>query len=141
MITAPFDGMVLSGDLSQSVGAPVQKAQVLFEIAPLDAYRVVIRVPDAEIGRVAPGQEGTLALASLPDQTFPFTVTRVTPVAEISEGQNAFRVEGRLAASSDRLRPNMEGVARIGVGRELLIWAWTHRLVAAVRLALWSWWP
>ena len=141
VIAAPFDGIVLTGDLSQSVGAPVQKAQVLFEIAPLDAYRVVVRVPDAEIGSVSPGQTGTLALAALPDQTFAFSVTRVTPVAEVSDGQNAFRVEGRLSAASERLRPNMDGIARISVGRERLIWVWTHRLLATVRMALWTWWP
>jgi hypothetical protein len=35
----------------------------------------------------------------------------------------------------------MEGVAKNDAGRHLLIWAWTHHLIDAIRLSLWSWWP
>lgn len=140
-IVAPFDGLITNGDLSQSVGMPVQRAQVLFEIAPLDSYRVIVRVPDSEIGRVAPGEAGTLILSALPDRHFPLQVVRVTPIAEQNDGANTFHVEARLDAISPQLRPNMEGVAKLDAGRHLLIWAWTHHLVDAVRLFLWSWWP
>ena len=43
-LTAPFSGVVVSGDLSQSLGSPVEHGQVLFEVAPLDAYRVILEV-------------------------------------------------------------------------------------------------
>ena len=76
--------MITNGDLSQSVGMPVQRAQVLFEIAPLDSYRVIVRVPDSEIARVAPGEAGTLVLSALPDRHFGLHVVRVTPIAEQS---------------------------------------------------------
>jgi RND family efflux transporter MFP subunit len=140
-ILAPFDGLIINGDLSQSVGMPVQRAQVLFEIAPLDSYRVIVRVPDAEIERVAPGNTGTLVLSALPDRHFGLHVVRVTPIAEQSDGNNTFRVEARLDQTSPQLRPNMEGVAKLNAGRHLLIWAWTHHLIDAIRLGLWSWWP
>jgi RND family efflux transporter MFP subunit len=140
-IVAPFDGLITNGDLSQSVGMPVQRAQVLFEIAPLDSYRVIVRVPDSEIARVAPGHLGTLVLSALPDRHFDMHVVRVTPVAEQTDGANTFRVEARLDDVSPQLRPNMEGVAKIDAGRHLLIWAWTHHLIDAIRLFLWSWWP
>jgi RND family efflux transporter MFP subunit len=140
-IVAPFDGLIINGDLSQSVGMPVQRAQVLFEIAPLDSYRVVIRVPDNDISRVAPGRSGTLVLSALPDRQFDLHVTRITPIAEQADGTNSFRVDARLDGVSPQLRPNMEGVAKIDAGRHLLIWAWTHHLIDAARLWLWSWWP
>jgi RND family efflux transporter MFP subunit len=140
-IIAPFDGLVTNGDLSQSVGMPVQRAQVLFEIAPLDSYRVIVRVPDSEIARVAAGHTGTLVLSALPDRHFDLHVVRVTPIAEQTEGSNTFRVEARLDDISPQLRPNMEGVAKIDAGQHLLIWAWTHHLIDAIRLFLWSWWP
>ena len=140
-ILAPFDGLITNGDLSQSVGMPVQRAQVLFEIAPLDSYRVIVRVPDSEIERVAPGGTGTLVLSALPDRHFALHVVRVTPIAEQADGVNTFRVEARLDATSPQLRPNMEGVAKLDAGRHLLIWAWTHHLIDAIRLGLWSWWP
>ena len=140
-IVAPFDGLVTNGDLSQSVGMPVQRAQVLFEIAPLDSYRVIVRVPDSEIARVAPGQAGTLVLSALPDRHFGLQVVRVTPIAEQSDGVNSFHVEARLDEISPQLRPNMEGVAKLDAGQHLLIWVWTHNLLDAIRLFLWSWWP
>ena len=140
-IVAPFDGLITNGDLSQAVGMPVQRAQVLFEIAPLDSYRVIIRVPDTEIGRIRPDARGRLVLSALPDRSFGLHVDRITPIAEQSEGVNAFRVEARLDANDPQLRPNMEGVAKLDAGRHLLIWAWTHRLIDTIRLWLWSWWP
>ncbi|HYM03574.1 MAG TPA: HlyD family efflux transporter periplasmic adaptor subunit [Stellaceae bacterium] len=140
-IVAPFDALILSGDLSQSVGAAVQRTQVLFEIAPLNAYRVIAHVPDSEIDRVTSGQHGVLVLTALPDDRYEFDVKSVTPEAEVVDGVNSFRVEARLDGPSHRLRPNMEGVAKISVGEHHLIWIWTHRLIAAVRLWLWSWWP
>jgi RND family efflux transporter MFP subunit len=140
-IVAPFDGVITNGDLSQSVGMPVQRAQVLFEIAPLDSYRVVVRVPDADIAHVAEGAAGSLVLTALPGEQFGLHVVRITPIAEAAEGDNTFRVEARLDAVSDRLRPNMEGVAKLDAGRHRLIWIWTHHLIEAMRLRLWSWWP
>jgi RND family efflux transporter MFP subunit len=140
-IIAPFDGLITSGDLSQSVGMPVQRAQVLFEIAPLDSYRVIVRVPDNEIARVTQGATGSLVLSALPDRHFNLRVARITPIAEQTDGSNTFRVEAVLDGTSPQLRPNMEGVAKLNAGRHLLIWAWTHHLIDTVRLALWSWWP
>jgi biotin carboxyl carrier protein len=48
-IVAPFDGFVVNGDLSQSLGAPVERGDVLFEIAPLHGYRVMLSVDEREI--------------------------------------------------------------------------------------------
>jgi biotin carboxyl carrier protein len=45
-IVAPFDGVIVSGDLTQSLGAPLERGEVLFEVAPLDSYRVVLEVDE-----------------------------------------------------------------------------------------------
>ena len=37
-IIAPFSGVVVSGDLRQRLGSPVEKGQVLFQLAPLDPF-------------------------------------------------------------------------------------------------------
>src|SRR6266581_889571 len=52
-IAAPFDGIVVSGDLSQALGAPVDAGQVLFQVAPLDSYRVVLKVDESDIRQIA----------------------------------------------------------------------------------------
>ena len=51
-VTAPFNGIVMSGDLSQSLGAPIEKGQVLFEVAPLDAYRLVLQVDERDVAAI-----------------------------------------------------------------------------------------
>lgn len=138
-VLAPFDGVIVAGDLSQQLGGAVRKGQTLFEIAPLDAYRVVLQVEEADIAHVAVGQQGELMVAALPGTALPFRVSLVTAVASAAEGRNHFRVEATLAATAARLRPGMEGVAKIEAGRERLAWIWTHRLFDWLRLQAWSW--
>ena len=142
-LTAPFAGIVVSGDLSQSIGAPVQRGDLLFEIAPLDAYRVILDVDEREIADVRVGQSGALVVSSAPDDPLPFLIERITPVSEAREGRNYFRVEARFADGVDyaRLRPGMEGVGKITVDRRLLLWIGTYKMVNWARLLLWKWVP
>ncbi|NLW35717.1 HlyD family efflux transporter periplasmic adaptor subunit [Syntrophorhabdus aromaticivorans] len=140
-IVAPFDGIVTSGDFSQSLGTPVERGQVLFEVAPLRGYRVIVQVDERDIGWVAIGQKGKLVLPSIPGTAFPLEVTRITPISTAKEGRNYFRVEADLQKTSPRLRPGMEGVAKVGAGHARLIWIWTHDVTEWIRLKIWSWWP
>lgn len=140
-ITAPYDGVVVSGDLSQQIGAPVEQGKKLFEIAPLESYRVILQVDERDIRYVQTRQEGELLVAGLAEDALPFTVTKVTPVATTQDGRNFFRVEARLHAANDRLRPGMEGVGKIAT-RELRLWTvLTRSFTDWLRLSLWSWMP
>jgi RND family efflux transporter MFP subunit len=140
-IKAPFDGIIVSGDLSQSVGVALERGQELFKIAPLHQYRLILEVDESDIGNIQPGQEGRLRLASLPELSMAYVVERITPVAEQEEGRNYFRVESELNESSERLRPGMEGIAKTRVEDRLLIRIWTEKLVDWLRLTLWKWLP
>ncbi|MDP2433477.1 MAG: HlyD family efflux transporter periplasmic adaptor subunit [Pseudomonadota bacterium] len=144
-VIAPFDGVVVRGDLSQQLGSPVEQGKVLFELAPLEAWRVILKVDERDIGDVHAGQSGELMLTSLPGQSFPFTVTKVTPVATAEDGRNYFRVEAGLVlekgATLPKMRPNMEGVGKVEAGEQSLLWIWTHRLSDWLRLTLWRWMP
>ena len=140
-ITAPFAGMVVRGNLSQRVGAAVERGEELFQIAPLDTYRVILEVEEGDIADIAVGQSGQMILASLPDAPQRYRVDRITPIAEQGQGRSFFRVEGALEQPSDRLRPSMIGVGRTQVEERLLFHVWTRRLVDWARLAIWRWWP
>ncbi len=137
-IRAPFAGLIIRGDLSQAIGAPVKYGQVLFEIAPLDAYRVVIEVDEREIEQVCSGQKGRFLVNALPQESFPFVVTRVTPVSRVSKGRTVFRVEGALGEQPRQLRPGMQGLAKISIGQRSLLWLWSHELLNRLRLWLWA---
>ena len=141
LLSAPFDGVVVTGDLSQLIGTPVEQGRTLFEVAPLDGFRVVLQVDDRDIARVAVGQRGELVLSSLPDRNMPFTVSSVTSVATQVDGRNVFRVEAQVLGAPQRLRPGMEGVGKVVVGERSLLWIWTHSFFDWLRLMLWTWTP
>jgi RND family efflux transporter MFP subunit len=140
-LVAPFDGIVVSGDLSQLLGTPVELGKLLFEIAPLDAYRVILKVDERDIAYLNTGQRGELALSGIPNEVMPFGVKQITPVSTPQEGRNYFRVEAQIDNPSARLRPGMEGVGKISVGEHKLIWIWTHSLIDWLRLWAWRWTP
>lgn len=140
-LAAPFAGVIVKGDLRQSLGTPVEKGQGLFEIAPLDSYRVILQIDEHDITNVKEGQRGVLALSSLPGQELEFTVQKITPVSIPKDGRNYFRVEAQLNKPSEQLRPGMEGVGKVMIDRRRLIWIWTHNLWDWLRLWAWSWLP
>lgn len=139
-IRAPIDGIVVTGDLSQMLGSPVEQGKLLFEIAPLDAYRVILKVDERDVRHVAAGKQGTLVLSGLTGDSLPFTVHNIS-TANAEEGGNFFRVEAGLHRPGLKLRPGMEGVGKIVIGERRLAWIWTHRLTDWLRLKLWTWLP
>jgi multidrug efflux pump subunit AcrA (membrane-fusion protein) len=140
-VVAPFDGVVLEGDLDGALGSPVELGTVLFELAPLEGYRIIVEVDERDIGDVAVGQRGRLALSALPGRPLPLAVERITPIATAEEGRNYFRVEAVLEEPVEALRPGMEGIAKIDVGRRRLLWIWTHEMLDWLRLRTWSLMP
>ncbi|MGD8331091.1 MAG: HlyD family efflux transporter periplasmic adaptor subunit [Acidobacteriota bacterium] len=139
-IVAPIDGVVVSGDLSQSIGAPVQQGDSLYEVAPLDSYRLMLRVDEHDIAYVHPQQRGAVVLTALPGSTHDFTVEKVTPVSTSEEGTSYFLVEASLDDADPVLRPGMEGVGKVDISRERRLWIVTRRFNDWARLWLWSWW-
>jgi RND family efflux transporter MFP subunit len=140
-ITAPFAGVVVRGNLSQRVGGAVERGEELFQVAPLDSYRVILEVDEGDIGDLRIGQEGTLVLAALPHTPQRYRVERITPIAEQKEGRNFFRVEAALEGANERLRPSMVGIGRTTVEERLLIRIWTRRMLDWLRVSLWRWTP
>jgi len=140
-LVAPFDGIVVSGDLSQRVDGSVEQGEILFELSPLHSYRVILQVDEYRIAEVRKGQRGTLVLPALLDSHFDFEVEKITPMSSQKEGKNYFRVEAKLIKASDVLRPGMEGIGKISVDRRRLISIWTRDLMDWMRMKVWYWWP
>lgn len=139
-LSAPFDAFVVSGDLSQLVGSPVEQGKMLFELAPLDSYRVIVKVDERDIRALRVGQPGLLVLSGLTEERLPFKVSNIG-APEALDGRNVFRVEARLAQARPALRPGMQGVAKITVGERSLLWIWTHSAWNWLALQAWKWSP
>lgn len=140
-LVAPFDAVIVKGDLSQSLGAAVERGNVLFELAPLESYRVIMKVDERDIAQVKLGQSGQLALSSMPNEPLELVVDKITPVSVVDQGRNFFRVEAQAKGAIEKLRPGMEGVGKIHVEERKLLWIWTHKMVHWLRMWVWSWWP
>lgn len=140
-IRTPIAGIVISGDWTQKLGAPVEQGAVMFEVSPLESFRVTLKVEEGDIGLVRPGQTGTLMLAGRADAAIPLTVSRIASVAGVEDGQNLFRVEATLPPDAQAIRPGMEGVAKIEVGDDRLWWVLGRRLVDWTRLFVFRHWP
>ncbi|HVA40085.1 MAG TPA: efflux RND transporter periplasmic adaptor subunit, partial [Candidatus Binataceae bacterium] len=137
-ITAPFDGRIVKGDLSQQLGAPVEQGRVLFEIAPMHAWRVVLQVDERDIVHLRDGQRGELVLAGLPGNHFGIRVSKISPVAQAEAGHNSFRVEAKLQGGGSDIEPGMEGVGKVQAGKRSLLWIAFHRLFYWARYTAWT---
>ena len=137
-IVAPFDGVVIKGDLTQNLGAPVQRGEVLLTVSPADSFRLIVEVDETEIAAIAPGQAGKLVLAATPDQSLDLRVTRVIPVATTADARNYFEVEAALDTRGMAVRPGLRGVAKIDAGSRSLMWMLTHRALDWLRIVVWS---
>lgn len=134
----PIAGSVVVGELKQKLGAPLEKGDVLFEVAPLSELRAEVLVPDDRIADVPPvGATGRLAAAAHPADKLAFEVEHINPIAEVIDGNNVFRVRVKLLDERSWTRPGIEGVAKIDARRAPLGWVWTRDAVNWVRMKLW----
>ena len=140
-LVSSLDGVIISGDLNRSLGAPVKTGDLLFEVAPLDEYRLIILVDEKQVVDVKPGQSGTLTLKAMPDNSLPLVVNKVSPVFSEDEKGIAYRVEAQLAEHYAGLRPGMEGVAKIDIDQRSFAWIYLHELFDVIRLWAWRWLP
>lgn len=137
-IRAPADGVIVAGDLRRSLGQPVTRGQVLFELALPGPLRAEALVLDEDIPALREGQRVRFSTAAEPGRVREARVERIRPMAEVVEGRNVFRVVAHLAEPEEaELRPGMEGWARIETGRTTWLAALLRDPVRWVRRRLW----
>lgn len=140
-LRAPLAGLVISGDWRRSLGVPVSRGELLFQLAPLDEYRVAMQVSDRDIAGFESGLSGELTLTALPREVIRFEVTDISSLAPVEAAEPSFRVEARLLDALAGLRPGMQGVAKVSIGPRPRWWIWTHALTDWLRLQAWRLWP
>ncbi len=137
IVGAPFDGVVVEGDLKGNIGAPVRQGDVLFRLAKTDMLYVEIEIKEDDMHFYSGMTGGELALASRPNETFGLRLLKVEPVAIAKEGGNVFVMRGVLDSSVDWWRPGMTGIAKLNAEKRTLLWIFTHKTVEFLRLYFW----
>ncbi|MFT3800954.1 MAG: HlyD family efflux transporter periplasmic adaptor subunit [Burkholderiaceae bacterium] len=152
VLEAPIDGVMIDGDQTRAIGAPLERGQPLFTLAPADRYRIVIELDERDIGDAHAGQAGTLALSALPWDTVALTVRRIGSLARVVDGRNVFELEAEPSAGTDasgarmadeapRLRPGLRGVARLDAPAASLGQRLLRRAASSGRRWWWRWSP
>lgn len=140
-VRAPIDGEVIQGDLVPKIGAPVDRGQELFVVAPALRHRVIVELDERDLRRVATGQPGRLAVSALPWETMPLRVERVAPAAITLDGRNVFELEAGLTDRAEGLRPGQRGVVHLDAGRGPVGLHWARRVGDALARLAWRWTP
>ncbi|MEZ5649728.1 MAG: efflux RND transporter periplasmic adaptor subunit [Burkholderiaceae bacterium] len=137
-LVAPYDGLVISGDLAQSLGAPVKRGETLVTIAPIGEYRIMVAIDERRIDGIHEGQKARVLLPALPGEQIEVTMHKLIPVATLKNGRNVFEVQATLDAPVPGMRPGLTGVARIEAGTRPLLASLTEDLRDWVRLKWWQ---
>ena len=127
-IQSPIDGMVVSGDLKQVVGAPLTVGQSMYEIAPLEELIVEVFIPEEEIGYVEQGMQVSLRTDAFPLSAFTGTIKRIHPRSEMRNEQSVFVAELVLDNPDASLRPGMNGTAKVSGQYRLFGWILFHKV-------------
>ena len=131
-LTAPIDGMVVYandpsssgrglGQLQIEEGAAVRERQKLIHIPDLHSVLVNVKVHEAKIGHVRPGQPARIEVESMPDKSFHGTVLKVATTADpqswFSAGVQLYTVMVSMDEPVDGLKPGMTAEVEITAGK------------------------
>jgi multidrug resistance efflux pump len=144
-ILAPYNGIVLKGDLTDETNTPKKEGDELLVVSPDNQLRAKLSVSERDIQDIKAhdpktgiaGQTGMLATTSLPSEKYPFRIDRIVPQGDSVDGENVFTVYATLEKTAPSWKPGVAGEARIDIQQKPLAWIWTHKLIDYVRLKLW----
>jgi HlyD family secretion protein len=121
-VRAPSGGTILSkrverGQVISSPTTDVGGGTLLMTMADLDEVRVRTRVDETDIGKLAPGMEARISVASFPGRRFAGTIEKIEPQATVEQNVTLFPVLISLPNEEHLLRPGMNVEARFEVAR------------------------
>ncbi|MGE5309264.1 MAG: efflux RND transporter periplasmic adaptor subunit [Deltaproteobacteria bacterium] len=138
VIRAPFDGVIVEGDLNERIGAPVKQGDVLLKAARTEGLYTEMDVKESDIHHVKDNADGEIALVSRPQDSYKIKLTLVEPAAVVREKGNVFIAHADFKSQApDWWQPGMTGVAKINAGKRTLLWILTRRTIDFLRLKLW----
>jgi multidrug resistance efflux pump len=138
-IRAPFDGVIVEGDLRERIGAPIKQGDALFKSTRLEGMYVEGEINQRDVQNVKLNASGQIAFVTQPKLKYPIRIERIYPAALTKEAENIFLVRAILQGPpADWWRPGMSGLIKVEAGKRTFFWILTHRTVDFLRL--WLWW-
>lgn len=139
-IRAPFDGVLIEGDLRERLAAPVKQGDGLLKLARLENLYLEAEVSERDIHEILGRTTGEIAFVSQPRLKFPVRILKIEPAAFPRSEGNVFLVRCAFAGTVEPWwRPGMSGICKLTVEPRTLWWILTHRTADFLRIKLW--WP
>ena len=138
-IRAPFDGVVATPQVQNSVGRRLMHGDTLAEIIESSPVIVDVAVPEDDATLLRSSEPASIKLESFPLRTFRGDVTVVSPQSQVESEQSVFMARVNVANADGTIRPGMQGHGKVSVGwhpagyvlfRGSAMWLWEK---------LWSW--
>ncbi len=136
-IRAPQDGLILEGDLRESLGGRIKMGEPLFELARYDQASIELRIPERLVLAALDQVAVEFAPTARPSDALAVSELRIAPASTVLEGTNVFLGEGTVPIDLGALPPGMEGTALIDAGPRSAWWVLTHRVTDWLRLNFW----
>jgi HlyD family secretion protein len=111
-VVAPMDGVVLSVDAKEGVRSAADTVVVV--LADPAQLELVVNVAEADIARVALGQQAQIEVDALPGQAFDGAVAAIVPASDSDAASVVYPVTIRLTDDSlEGVLPGMNAVATL----------------------------
>lgn len=119
-IHAPIAGVVLTRnvDPGSTVAASFQAPELFTIAADLGRMKLELAIDEADVGRIAPGQQATFVVDAWPEREFPASVRKVHLAPQVSGNVVTYVAELSVDNREGLLRPGMTATATIAVGVE-----------------------
>jgi len=138
-IISPLEGVIITGDKEELLGAPISKGDLLFKVAQSTNLYLKLKIPQNNIDEINATLKGEFALLSSPDKKYHFSIETIIPIAEVDKNEgNIFIAKAKVTdAPEDWWRAGMSGVAKVEVGERNILWILTHEFIEYLRLYFW----
>ena len=137
VIRAPFDGLIVTGDLRKRLGQVFPMGEPLYQITPSHEWLLELQVGESLSADLKTNLAGIFAANAKPQLTHELRIIRIAPRANLQDGHNVFLAQAHVDLNEDWVRAGMEGVAKIKIDRRRVWWVVLHRLFDFIRLKLW----
>lgn len=138
-IRAPFDGVVATPHIEDSVGRRLMHGDTFAELIESSHVTVDVAIPEDDAMLLRSGEHASVKLESFPLRTFRGDVTVISPQAQVESEQRVLMARVNVPNQDGAIRPGMQGHGKVSVGwhpagyvlfRGSAMWLWGK---------LWSW--
>lgn len=121
-IRAPISGTIIFKPVEQGqvISSPTQDfagGTLLMQMADLRQVQIRSLVDETDIGKIRPGMQASVSVASYPNQPFPGEVVKIEPQAVVEQNVTMFAVLVSIQNPEGLLLPGMNAEVEVSIAR------------------------